>query len=245
VGGSYNQHRAQAPWPPGVNPWTGMVQAWQMPFRAPGTGVLGPRPGTSSHQAYYASTSPPPNMLTPPQSPSDVWNQQALLAALASANNSQSGPQTAEWFLDTGASSHMSSNSGNFISSQPITNSAPITLGNGSTMPVTHRAHTLIPIARSPLHLNNILISPSLVKNLISVRTLTRDKSVLNLTLLVFLLRIFQHILCSSDVIAKASSTLWPRQRRKLSSQLHPPLSCGTNILVTLDAVLFSVPCII
>jgi hypothetical protein len=35
-----------------------------------------------------------------------------------------------------------------------------------------------IATARSPLHLNNILVSPSLVKNLISVRTLTRDNNV-------------------------------------------------------------------
>jgi len=33
-----------APWPAGYNPWQGMVQAWSMPFRVPGAGVLGPRP---------------------------------------------------------------------------------------------------------------------------------------------------------------------------------------------------------
>jgi hypothetical protein len=31
-------------WAAGYNPWQGMVQAWPMPFRAPGTGVLGSRP---------------------------------------------------------------------------------------------------------------------------------------------------------------------------------------------------------
>ena len=45
-------------------------------------------------------------------------------------------------------------------------------------MSVTHRAHTVIPTAHSPLRLNNVLVSPSLVKNLISVRTLTRDNNV-------------------------------------------------------------------
>jgi hypothetical protein len=42
-------------------------------------------------------------------------------------------------------------------------------------LPVTHRALTIIATSRSPLHLNNILVSPSLVKNLISVHALTRD----------------------------------------------------------------------
>jgi hypothetical protein len=36
-----------------------MVQAWPMPFRAPGAGVLGPRPGTIPHQAYFAGGAPP------------------------------------------------------------------------------------------------------------------------------------------------------------------------------------------
>ncbi|XP_066373915.1 uncharacterized protein [Miscanthus floridulus] len=93
----------------GLNPWTGMVQAWQMPFRVPGAGVLGPRPGASPHQAYLAGP-PLPAAYTPSPSTPDVWNHQALLTALATANVPPSGPQTAEWYLDTGASSHMASN---------------------------------------------------------------------------------------------------------------------------------------
>lgn len=82
--------------------------------------------------------------------------------------------------MDTGASSHMSSNAGTFPSSTPLSNFPPITVGNGATMPVTHRASTVIPTSHSqyPLNLPNILVSPSLVKNLISVRSLTRDNNV-------------------------------------------------------------------
>ncbi|XP_021311906.1 glycine-rich protein DOT1-like [Sorghum bicolor] len=47
--------RGSPAWTPGVNPWTGMVQAWQMPFRTPATSVLGPRPGTASNEAYFAA----------------------------------------------------------------------------------------------------------------------------------------------------------------------------------------------
>jgi histone deacetylase 1/2 len=43
-------------------------------------------------------------------------------------------------------------------------------------MPVTHTACS--PILGTPFHLNNILVSPSLVKNLISVRAFTRDNNV-------------------------------------------------------------------
>lgn len=143
-----------------------------MPFRVPGAGVLGPRPGQPAHQAYY--TGPPPSLPPAPPAPPtagipDVWNQQVLLAALATANVPPSGPQTAEWYLDTGASSHMASNAGILTSPQPLSGSPPITVGNGATLPVTHRAHTLIPTTRSPLLLDNVLVS---------VRSLTRDNNV-------------------------------------------------------------------
>lgn len=51
-------------------------------------------------------------------------------------------------------------------------------MGNGAQLPVTHHAHTSIPTATSPLQLHDVLISPSLVKNLVSVRRLTRDNNV-------------------------------------------------------------------
>jgi hypothetical protein len=72
----------------------------------------------------------------------------------------------------------MTSNAGNFSNSQPVLNSMPITVGNGTTMPVTHQASTSIPTSKTPLHLHNVLVSPSLVKSLISVRALTRDNNV-------------------------------------------------------------------
>ena len=45
-------------------------------------------------------------------------------------------------------------------------------------MPATRRARTIIPTATSPLRLNDVLVSPTLIKNLISVRRLTRDNNV-------------------------------------------------------------------
>ncbi|XP_066310802.1 uncharacterized protein [Miscanthus floridulus] len=116
-GGNSSASHGPPAWTPGVNLWTGMVQAWQMLFRAPGAGVLGPRPGTPSHQAYFTGQAPPDTGAYNASSPTqDVWNHQALLAVLATANVPPTGPHTAEWFLDTGASSHMSSNAGNFPS---------------------------------------------------------------------------------------------------------------------------------
>lgn len=72
----------------------------------------------------------------------------------------------------------MSSSPGNLTSPQPIFNSAPITVSNGATMSATHHASSTIPTTHRPLHLNNVLVSPSLIKNLISVRSLTHDNNV-------------------------------------------------------------------
>lgn len=53
-----------------------------------------------------------------------------------------------------------------------------IVVGNGSHLPITHTGAALIPTSSSPLILNNVLVSPSLIKNLISVRPLTRDNPI-------------------------------------------------------------------
>jgi hypothetical protein len=79
--------------------------------------------------------------------------------------------------MDTGATTHMSSGSG--ISSSSLTLfSAFVTVGNGARLPVTHAAAATIPTSAAPLHLHNVLVTPSLVKNLVSIRQLTRDNNV-------------------------------------------------------------------
>jgi hypothetical protein len=68
---SGSSNRPPAPWVPGFNPWTGMVQAWPMPFRVSGSGVLGPRPG-APQQAFYTAPTPSPPPLPPSAPQGDV-----------------------------------------------------------------------------------------------------------------------------------------------------------------------------
>jgi transposase InsO family protein len=72
----------------------------------------------------------------------------------------------------------MSSSPGNLHCPQPLFLPASITVGNGAQLPVTHTARALIPTSSTPLRLDNVLVSPPLVKNLISVKKLTRDNNV-------------------------------------------------------------------
>jgi hypothetical protein len=86
-----------APWYPTYNLWIGMVQAWPRLFCAPGSDVLGPRPGIPAYQAMYAS---------PDQGSSSIFDTHALMAVL---NNTVVAPHpNSEWYVDSGASSHMS-----------------------------------------------------------------------------------------------------------------------------------------
>ena len=161
-------------WAAAYNPWQGMVQAWPMPFRPPTAGVLGPRPGTPPQQAFYAGPYDAQSMQSVP-APVDP---NAMLAALANAGVPQAGTSNSDWFLDTGASSHMTSGTGNLHHIRPLIPSSSVTVGNGTRMPITHLARSSVPTSTTPLSLNNVLITPSLVKNLISVRSLTRDNNV-------------------------------------------------------------------
>ena len=58
----------------------------------------------------------------------------------------------------------------NFISRYP----SSIVVGNGSLLPVTSTGTTTLP---GPFSLNNVLVSPSLIKNLISVCQFTSDNN--------------------------------------------------------------------
>lgn len=79
--------------------------------------------------------------------------------------------------MDTGASSHMSFNQGIMSSLTPC-NSKSIIVGNGAIIPVTHFDHMSLPHPKKNLFLNNVLVSPHIIKNLIFVRKFTTDNSI-------------------------------------------------------------------
>ncbi|XP_014754422.1 uncharacterized protein LOC106866180 [Brachypodium distachyon] len=102
-----------APWIPGFNPWTGMVQAWPLPQRpaVPAPGILGPRPAATAPQHSLLTTQRPTGAApAPPPATYDPALIQAFnnMSMYTPASSSGSG----EWFLDTGASSYMGNNSG-------------------------------------------------------------------------------------------------------------------------------------
>nr|XP_020189200.1 uncharacterized protein LOC109774844 [Aegilops tauschii subsp. strangulata] len=166
--------------------------------RPPAPSLLGP--GPSSHQAFFAGPQPgpvaPPAYYSPapvgygrPTTntgvtgssgyPAPVSYDPALLAALHQQPPVGAYSGGGNWFMDTGASSHMAAYPGNLSSASPIHTSSRIIVGNGAGLPITHIGSTSFPSNSRPLYLNNILVSPELIQNLVCVRKLSRDNSVI------------------------------------------------------------------
>ncbi|XP_071713427.1 uncharacterized protein [Rutidosis leptorrhynchoides] len=84
----------------------------------------------------------------------------------------------AGWHMDTGASSHLTSRINNLNTVFNHRRYSSVIVGDGNVIPVTNTGHSLLPSLHRPLHLNNTLVTPNIVKNLISVRQFTRDNKV-------------------------------------------------------------------
>ncbi|RLN43044.1 hypothetical protein C2845_PM01G14150 [Panicum miliaceum] len=100
-------------WASSYNPWTGVVQAWPLnAWRPQQPSVLGSRPGVSPPQAMAVLSAPTP----PADNFSYPGNTSLVPSALFSALHGMQAQQPAggggDWFLDTGASTHMASNAG-------------------------------------------------------------------------------------------------------------------------------------
>ncbi|KAK1605995.1 hypothetical protein QYE76_029668 [Lolium multiflorum] len=94
-------------------------------WRAPssGQGILGPRP-----QAYTATAS---------STSATTWDSSALIAALNNLALQQGG-----WVMDSGASSHMTNDDGNLTRSSHLRTPHFVTVGDGTTIPITSSGFT-------------------------------------------------------------------------------------------------------
>ncbi|GJT90111.1 retrovirus-related pol polyprotein from transposon TNT 1-94 [Tanacetum coccineum] len=86
--------------------------------------------------------------------------------------------QNPNWNMDTGASSHLANNTGILTSFSNSSIYPSVFVGNGHSIPVTHTGHSFLHTSSKPLHLNHILVTPHIIKNLIYVRQFTRDNDV-------------------------------------------------------------------
>lgn len=80
------------------------------------------------------------------------------------------------WYFDTGATHHMTSNAVNNPVPSPGNNT--VLLGNGDTVNIAHSGTLPLTLGSHSFQLNNVLHIPALRKNLISVNKFTNDNSV-------------------------------------------------------------------
>jgi hypothetical protein len=90
-------------------------------------------------------------------------------------NLSINNGSTNGWVADSGATSHMAAAHGNLASITPVSNFPPVIVGNGSHLCVSHLGSSTLPTNARSLSINDILVAPNIIQDLLSVRKLTRD----------------------------------------------------------------------
>jgi hypothetical protein len=111
---------------------------------------------------YYQPGPPAPMNSTP------VWDCTALIAAL---NNTSAGSSNnGSWVMDHGATSHMVSDPGILSSPTPVSTPSHVTVGNGVSLPKSTTGHTTLSTPQHTFQLNNVLVVPSIIINLLSTR---------------------------------------------------------------------------
>lgn len=98
-------------------------------------------------------------------------------AHLASASTIH-GPR---WYMDSGASAHITSDAQNLPTCTTYKGKEKVTIGNGTQLSISHVGSALVNSYNSYklLNLNHILHVPAITKNLISISQFTRDNNVL------------------------------------------------------------------
>jgi hypothetical protein len=104
------------------------------------------------------------------------WDPSALVSNF---NTMTLTPPSGEWYADSGAGARMVNNAGILSSLHTPSSSSPssIIMGNGASLPVTSIGSHSFPTERRPLVLSNVLVSPSIIKNLIYVHHFTTDNN--------------------------------------------------------------------
>uniref|UniRef100_A0A0A9AQB4 Integrase catalytic domain-containing protein n=1 Tax=Arundo donax TaxID=35708 RepID=A0A0A9AQB4_ARUDO len=187
---NHQQAPPGGPWPSFYKPWSGSISMWPgnrpplAPIPAPRSPLPAPAPQPQAFVAgAQAQWAAPPGPQGPwaappgyyyPTTGMPSWDAQGLASSFNTV--SLTPPQQHDWIFDTGATSHMTSDAGtlSYTSSSRYPIPPSIIVGNGALLPVTSSGTAHLP---NSLCLNNVLVSPRLIKNLISVRQFTSDNN--------------------------------------------------------------------
>ncbi|GKD31280.1 hypothetical protein Tco_1242058 [Tanacetum coccineum] len=131
-----------------------------------------------SSQPATQSTSPPSQpAIQPGNTGTTTLSGQATTLPHAFNTETFQDPASGAWNMDTCASSHLNASitSLNYVFNTCIYPS--VLVGDEHSIPVTNTGHSILPTPFRSLHLNNVLITPYIVKNLIYVHLIVRDNN--------------------------------------------------------------------
>ncbi|GJU67587.1 ribonuclease H-like domain-containing protein [Tanacetum coccineum] len=148
-------------------------------------GVLGPAPGQAHVvQPTAIGSSGPSSYTTGP--PPGTWGPQVVYGpyvdqatTLLQAFNAMTVQDYCDsgWYMDTDATSHLASDTGKLTSISNKSTISSILVGNGNSIPVINSGYSMLRTLDRPLHLHNVLVTPNIIKNLISVHQFTCDNN--------------------------------------------------------------------
>ena len=147
------------------------------PSTTPTTASPTARPSTAPHgQAFYGAPYGVASSYTAPPASAHTWDPSALAQPFT---NMTLQPPTPEWVMDSGATAHLSNNPGILSSLSSHPPYRHVTVGDGSSVSVSASGHASLPSSFSDrsLHLRNVLVTPRIIKNLVSVRQFTTDNN--------------------------------------------------------------------
>ncbi|CAL9216467.1 unnamed protein product, partial [Arabidopsis halleri] len=138
--------------------------------QTPQQGLLGAAPSRSPAEAHFTHPTTP----LPPG-----YQPQYLPMALTHAFNTMTlqEPYDPAWVWDSGATNHIASSTGSLRPNFNPSIFSSITVGNGSSAPVTCRGSGILTSPSRNFKLNDVLVCPSIIKNLLSVRKFVTDNS--------------------------------------------------------------------
>lgn len=132
---------------------------------------------SSTLAAGILGSAPHPSVVISPSNNAQDIQHTQIPSALAAAFGTMmmQDPNDASWYMDSGATNHLTSHPGTLRSLFNPSSSPSVTVGNGSSIPTSAIGYSFIPSKNRSLLINNVLVCPSIIKNLISVRQFTRD----------------------------------------------------------------------
>ncbi|GJW06897.1 hypothetical protein Tco_1569320 [Tanacetum coccineum] len=128
---------------------------------------------------YYpiigSTSTTPPQTATQPNAPIVTNSGQATLLPQAFTIGTLHDHTTGAWNMDTCASSHLNNPVTSLSTILNLCMSSTISVGDGHSIPVTNTGHSILSTPSKSLKLNNILITPHIVKSLIYVHQFVCD----------------------------------------------------------------------